>query len=221
MANNPFVPQVASSSGSSGNRWITNPKHMPIFSITASSLYVKTNPSISQVSNAAAFFTAAALEGASSAITVADTYVTLVDATGSGFLFWCVSPTHSADFTPTIRITLDGTVYTIAPTAVFAAQKRLVVGAATPGAPVITTGGTYNEAHILLPNEASDPGYGTRVGGVNSRSTPMALPSELSILTYGFPCVRFETGMKVEMKASLLSATAVDKQCAVTYRLDV
>lgn len=221
MATNPFVPQVASSSGSNGNRWVTSPKQLPIFNITDSSLYVKNSASTSQVSNAAAFYTAAALEGASSAITVADTYVTLVDATGGGFLFWCVAPTHSANFTPTIRITLDGTVYTIAPTAVFAGQKRLVVGAATPGAPVITTAGTYNEAHIILPNEAPDPGYVARVGGVNSRNLPMALPSEMSILTYGFPCVRFETGMKVEMKASLLSATAVDKQCAVTYRLDV
>lgn len=209
-----------------GSRWITNPKHLPIFSITDAGLAVKSAANTVSVSNAAGFYTAMATQGAAASIATANTYVTVVNASGGGgFLFHCVSPTHSAPFTPSIRITLDGTVYTLAPTAAFAAQKRLVIGAGTPWGPTTTIAGTYSEAQVQLPNSYGDTGFQTRVGGINSRVSAagngIGLPEESILMSYGMPFLRFETSLLIEMKCDLLSAVAVDKQCAAAYRLDL
>ncbi len=207
-----------------GNRWITNPKHMPLTRITDSNLYVKDQVNTSKASNNASFYTAMALLGASGAITVADTFVTLLTVSGGGgFLYHVVAPTHSANHTPTIEITVDGgTAYTIAPTAVFAAQSRLVLGATTPGAPVITTTGTYNENQVIQVSGYNDVGYQGRIGGIHTLGTgPAALPSEQMIMSFNMPVLRWEQSILIRVKASLLSATAVDKQCGAQYRLDV
>ena len=209
-----------------GSRWITNPKHLPIFSITDAGLAVKSAANTVSVANSAGFHTAMASQGASASISVANTYVTLVNASGGGgFLFHCVSPTHSASATPTIRITVDGTVYTFAPSAAFAAQKRLVIGAGTPWGPTTTIAGTYSEAQVQLPNSYGDTGFQTRVGGVNSRVSAagngIGLPEESILMSFNMPLLRFESSLLIEMKCDLLSGVAVDKQCSVAYRLDM
>lgn len=207
-----------------GNRWITNPKHLPITRATDSLLYVKDGVGTSKASNNAAFYTAMALLGASGAITVADTFITLLNASGGGgFLYHVVAPTHSAAFTPTIEITVDGgTVYTIAPTSTFAAQSRLVLGATTPGAPVITTVGTYNENQIIQASSYNDIGFQGRIGGIHTLATGVvALPPEQVMMSFGMPMLRWEQSILIRVKASLLSAVAADKQCGAHYRLDL
>ena len=208
-----------------GSRWITNPKHLPIFSITDAGLAVKSAANTVSVSNAAGFHTAMALQGASTSITVADTYVTVANQSGGGFLFHCVSPTHSGAFTPTIRLTLDGVAYTFAPSATFAAQKRLVIGAGTPWGPTTTIAGTYSEAQVQLPNSYGDTGFQARVGGVNSRVSAagngIGLPEESILMSFNMPFLRFESSCLIEMKCSLLSAVAVDKQCSAAFRMDL
>lgn len=225
MANNPFVPQTGTSTSSGGGRWITNPKQLPITNATDTAIIAKTAAGTSSSSGVAGFYTALALQGASSAITVADTYVTVASLTGSGFMFNCISPTHSGSFTPTIRITVDGVVYTIAPTATFAAQKRLVIGPVTPGQPTTGNAGTYSQSEVILVSSYMDAGFQARTGGIDSRPTIQAgmgitIPDELYIMSYNMSALRFETSLLIEMKASLLSAVAVDKQCAATYRMD-
>ncbi len=211
-------PQVATAA----SRWITNPKHMPIIRVTDSNLSVKDQVNTSKASNNAGFYTAMALLGSSGAITVADTFVTLLSASGGGgFLYHVVAPTHSANHTPTIEITVDGVVYTIAPTAVFAAQSRLVLGATTPGAPVITTLGTYNETQVIQVSGYNDVGFQGRIGGIHTLATgPVTLPSEQMVMSYNMPILRWEQSILIRVKASLLSGVAVDKQCGAHYRLD-
>ena len=223
MANNPFVPQTATSTSSTGGRWVTNPKQLPITRVTDSNLYVKDQVNTSKASNNAAFYTAMALLGSSGAITVADTFVTLLSVSGGGgFLYHVVAPTHSANHTPTIEITADDVLYTIAPTAVFAAQSRLVLGATTPGAPIITTAGTYNENQVIQVSGYNDVGFQGRIGGVHTLATgPAALPSEQMMMSFDMPFLRWERSITVRVKASLLSAVAVDKQCGAHYRLDL
>jgi len=204
------------------SRWVTNPKHLPIARVTDTNLSVKSTLAIAASSNNAAFYTAMALQGAAGAITVADTFINLVNVTGGGgFLFHVVAPTHSANFTPTIEITVDGgTPYTIAPTAVFAAQSRLVLGAGTAGV-VTSNAGTYNEAQIVQVSGYNDIGFQARIGGINNRATAnFTLPDEQMMLSYSMPCLRFESSLLVRVKASLLSAVADDKRCAAAYRLD-
>lgn len=200
---------------SSGGRFVTNPKHLPI--AAPSGVYVKTASGTLSDNTLAAFFTALATLGAQSAITVADTYVTVANLKGSGFMFNAIAPMHSAAYVPTIRITVDGVPYTIAPTGNLNTGLRLVVGSLTAGTPIITAASGDNQ----LANGYNDSGFsGGRTSGVLTPASA-GIPSEAQILALGLAALRFETSLLVEMKCNLLSATAVHKQCAVTYRMDL
>ncbi len=169
-------------------------------------------------SSLAGFFTALALRGAQTSIAVADTYVTVANISGSGFLANCVSPTHTATHTPTIRITVDGTAYTIAPSAVQPLSSRMVLGPTSSGASV-------GAIEALSLNGGSDNGFlNAAVGGLNqivTGNTAISLMTPEGLLSYGYQLLRFESSLLVEIKCSLLSANAVDKQCGATYILDL
>ena len=212
--------------GSGGSRWVTNPKLLPILSVYSSALKLKTGTITSTDSTVAGFYTALAYEGAASAITVADTYVTVCDLTGGGFMFNAVGPSHTAAFRPTIRITVDGTVYTITPSADQALSRRLVLGPLIHSISTATPSAATIVSDTSLPNSGWDSGFfAAKVGGVrqygDSASAFVSIPTESALMTFNMPVLRFESSLKVEMKASLLSGTATDKQCGVTYRLDL
>ena len=205
-----------------GSRWITNPKHLNCISNAKANISLKAASTTIHASSAAAFFTSAAVRGAQASITVADTYVTVANLTGSGFAFNFISPTHDGTFTPTIRITVDGTVYTIAPSAVAAAGNRLVIGPTTSGFISVSTAAAAIASDISGVNSAQDHGFtGSMVGGVQTVSGTVGIPSPEFALSLGMQALRFESSLLVEMKASGLSASSIDKQCAVTYRLDL
>lgn len=211
------------SSYAGGNRWITNPKQLPIHVVTSANTNIKTaTTSIANAGNAN-FFNGLANRGAQASISVADTYVTVASLTGSGFLFNCISPTHSAVSTPTIRITVDGTVYTIAPSSTIAAGYRVLVGPLVPVLPSIAAAGTAAVAGDGMgPSAQSDGGfYIGSTGGIPLITGSVSLISPEQILSMNWASLRFESSLLVEMKCSLLSGTAVDKSCAVTYRLDL
>ena len=204
-----------------GSRWISNPKHLNCIANPKSSIYAKGAATSQNASSTSAFFTSLALRGAQASVTVADTYVTVANLTGSGFAFDFVSPTHDGTFTPTIRITVDGTVYTLAPSAVFAAGNRMIVGPVTSGAISTSTAATIG-SDLSGVNSASDNGFtGSMVGGVQTIMGIVGIPTPEFALSLGMQALRFESSLLVEMKASGLSASAIDKQCAVTYRLDL
>lgn len=73
---------------------------------------------------------------------------------------------------------------------------------------------TYGHMAMVMVEEA---------WGVVQASTNgvLGVPSPDAALSYGFPVLRFESSLKVEVKCSGLSGTAADKQCGVTYRLDL
>lgn len=206
------------------SRWITNPKHLVNVSVQNDKLGLKNTLTTQQLSDAASFFTTIATRGASASITVADTYVTLCDLTGAGFMVNAISPTHTASFTPTIRITVDGIAYTIAPSAAQTAYYRFVLGTLTNYLSIVSVSTAAVAGDIISPNSAQDSGFaGSRTGGVVQASTNgvLGVPSPDAALSYGFPVLRFESSLKVEVKCSDLSGTAADKQCGVTYRLDL
>ena len=208
-----------------GNRWITNPKHLSAMSLPQANLLLKTGQTAVAASNIAGFFTALALRGATASISVADTYVTVANLSGSGFLFSAVSPTHTASFTPTIRITVDGTQYVIAPSANQAAGYRLTLGSLSQIPSIALTSTAAVAGDISLPNSAADVGFtNALVGGVaapTAGTLSVALPTPEAALSYGLPALRFESSLLIEMKASLLSGTANDKSCGAVYRLDL
>ena len=205
-----------------GGKFITNPKHLSAISIAKALIVVKTTTSSTANTSAAGAFTALALRGAQVSVATADTYVTVTSQTGPGFLFNLISPTHdSATFTATFRITVDGTVYTLAYTTQ-TIGNRVVLGPITQGTPATSPAGAVG-TDVISPNSAADAGFQTAsVGGVTTQvSTGIGIPTPEMILSNNWQALRFETSLLVEMKTSVLSATAVDKQCAATFRMDV
>ena len=200
-----------------GSRWITNPKHLNRASVLNTKATLKSSNSALVNSSTAGFFTALALRGAQTSIATANTYVTVASITGSGFLVNCISPTHTAAFTPTIRITVDGTVYTLAPSAAQPIAHRLVLG------PILSVASTTVESITL--NGASDNGFWlAAVGGLNqitAGQVETSIPTPEAALSNGLPVLRFESSLLIEMKCDLLSGTAVDKQCGASYILDL
>ena len=207
-----------------GSRWITNPKHMPIAAFASTDLNLKTAIALVVSSNTAGFYTNLAFRGATSSITGAATLVTVANVTsGSGFLCNVVSPTHTASFTPTFVITIDGVAYTIAPSATIASGKRLVLGPVSYGIPTTTALASATLVdHLHDGNCAADAGFSAALtGGVAMADGTCGLLTPEAIINFGLPTLRFEQSLKVEMMASLLSVNAVDKQCGATYRLDL
>lgn len=211
--------------GAGGGRWITNPKHLPLHVMQSATILVKTGTSGTAAANNSAIYTSLANRGAQASISVADTYVTIANLSGAGFLFNVISPTHSASFAPTIRITVDGTVYTFAPSSSISSGYRLLLGPLIPMQPATAAGNTASTVgDIPLPLSGNDPGFASgygSVGGVPNIGGNSGLLTPEQILSMGWSCLRFEQSLLVEAKCSLLSGTAVDKSCAATYRLDL
>jgi hypothetical protein len=205
------------------SRWITNPKQLPVAIVNEANLSLKTSATVTNnftAVNSATSFTAMALRGAQTSVAVADTYVTLANLTGSGFLFNVICATNTgAGYTPTIRITVDGTIYTISSSSTVNATFRLVLGALISAAPSVSAIGAVG-TDIISPNAGPDNGFsGANVGGLYNPATASIMTPEM-ILAYGLPCLRFETSLIVEMKASLLASSANDRIGGVSYRLD-
>lgn len=208
-----------------GTRFITNPKHLPMHVVIGSGTFIKTGATTSAAATSANLYTGLANRGAQASISVAGTYVTIADLSGAGFLFNVISPTHSASSTPTIRVTVDGTVYTFAPSSNVNAGYRFLLGPVALGIPSVTASTTATTAgDIVVPSGPPDIGFSTgSVGGIPSitgAGGAIILTPE-QILSMGWACLRFEQSLLVEAKCSLLSGTAVDKSCAATYRLDL
>jgi hypothetical protein len=209
-----------------GGRFITNPKHMPLLSVIQTALNAKTSPTAQSIASVAGFWTAIARDGATAAITVADTYVTVCSLSGAGFLFNVISPTHTAGFIPTFRITVDGTQYVIAPSANQTLAWRMVLGAVTMGTSTTGIATASVAGDIIVPNGAFDVAFANaKIGGVRQYGASavdfLGIPSETAIMSNQLAMLRFESSLVVEVKASLLSGTANDKNCGATYKLDV
>lgn len=209
-----------------GSRFITNPKHMPLVSVIQTALNIKTTSTAQLTASVVGFWTAIARDGATAAITVADTYVDVCRLTGSGFLFNAVSPTHTAGYIPSMRITVDGVQYVIAPSANQTLAWRMVLGPVTIGTSVAGIATASVAGDVLVPNGAFDSGFANaKIGGVRQHGASAAdflgIPSETAILSLGLAALRFESSLIVEMKCNLLSGTANDRSCGVSYKLDV
>lgn len=205
------------------NRWITNPKHLPVSTVNQANLSLKTSATVANnftAVNSAASFTAMALRGAQTSVAVADTYVTLANLTGAGFLFNVICATNTgAVYTPTIRITVDGVVYTISPSSTVNATFRMVLGVLIAAAPSVSAIAAVG-SDIISPNAGPDNGFSNaNVGGLYNPAVAAITTPEM-ILAYGLPCLRFESSLLVEMKTSLLASSANDRLGGVSYRLD-
>jgi hypothetical protein len=152
-----------------------------------------------------------------------DTYNTIVDVTGSGYLYWCISSTQqlSSNDIVTIKITVDGVATEISGTINSRASNsgdRLFIGAYSQRAQGTSTTG-YNGY-----NGSSDGGYRSDnrtsfpTNGID-RKYDASIISTDAFQFPGMPKLRFETSLKVEAKIGNYEATFI-RFAAAAYKLD-
>lgn len=146
-----------------------------------------------------------------------NTYGTICDLTGRGYLFHVIPPLHAAATdTISFRITVDGTEYLIEKTGQLYSTSqagRLVLGCASP------LGG--GESSFFTGQNIAGFGQdnGSTIGSFRFSGNAM-LFQPWRILMEGRPCVYFEESLKVETKVSALGASGTYCQySAATYKL--
>lgn len=206
------------------SRWITDPRELPIIALPEAQLYIKTNinsQSTCSDANAASFFAAFEKKGVKMSVAVADTYVTPVDVTGRGRLYHIVAPTNTGvAYTPTVEITVDGVVYTIAPTSTIGASQRMVIGASHPGAANTAAVTTYTTSDFFTVGSYLDMGFdAANVSGIPTSASNINIIAPQIIENMNLPFLQFEKSLKVRYKTSLLASGTGDKIGGVSYRM--
>lgn len=203
------------------SRYITDPRQLPVFQLPETDLYLKQSLSTSKNCtdvNATSFFNSIALSGAQASVATADTYVTLATLSGRGRLYNVIPPTNTgAVYTPTVRLTIDGTVYTIAPSTTLAATNRMVLGALT-GLPSLNAAATIG-TDIFGPNAYTDQGFASADVGGFFTPGPAGVVTPRMLESYGMPFLQFESSCVIEFKTSLLASGTGDKKGGATYRM--
>lgn len=204
-----------------GSRWISDPRQLPVYQLAETNLYTKTGLATStncSAANASTFFGSVALRGAQASVAVADTFVTLATLSGRGRLYNVIPPTNTgAVYTPTLELTIDGTVYTIAPSTTLAATNRMVLGACT-ALPATNVGATVG-TDIMGPNAYTDPGYQSAAVGGFFTLSPLGIIVPEMMETYNMPYLQFESSCVIKFKTSLLASAAGDRIGGASYRM--
>ena len=152
-----------------------------------------------------------------------DTYNTIANITGSGYLLWCLSSTNATaeNTVVTIKITVDGNVSEISGIINQRAagdRDRLLIGAYTAGVGDSTSGSSSSY------NSGGDFGASStysRFPSSGIQTQPKCGIIRPDAFNFpGMPKLRFETDLKVEMKISTYEANGTSRTAAVSYRLD-
>lgn len=204
-------------------QYTKNPKHLPMCSASYASVGLKTGLTTAVALNASGVSATLATKGARAAQTVADTYVTVANLSAAGFLTNVVSPVYSgAGHTASIRLTVDGSAPVVISGAI-GDSCALILGALQPGWPMTAT--TF-DGHGGFPGGYYDGGFGdVPFGNIHqeaSGSNYKIILTPHEVLSLGYPALRFEKALLVEVKSSLLSATIDPNRYGIAlYRLDV
>lgn len=214
----------SASAASQGGTFSKNPAHLPlVLTVSANNVKLKyaqsgwylddTNGGV-----AGGAGTSIARSGAVVEIAAADTWTTVCDVTGSGFLTAAIAPTYniSAVFAPSLRITVDGVEHVFTAASAPAAYSRLVLGGMPNIDPVVGT--TTSGPGI---GDYNDLGFG---GAAAHNGIFVAdyvlIPSPQAFISLGGRSCRFDQSLKVEAKCSQLGSTAANKAAYAVYQLD-
>lgn len=187
---------------------------------------MKSNINVALSPNDAGFYTVIDKVGASANIIADDTYVTVMDVTGSGgILTHCIGGCNAASTAgvqSTFKITVDGVEYVIVgnTSGVDYDDLRMFLGAMYQG-PKISTVADSNSPYL---GGYNDYGLGIDVAASNFQAPSIyrgILLSPLNVLLRGFAHVRFINSCKVEIKINDYSTTDLDERVAVAYLLGV
>lgn len=151
------------------------------------------------------FWARVAEYGAHAPIVAADTWVTVCDVTGSGYLYNAISPAFpdtTANQTLDLELTVDGDITTFSVTVTSAPNPvsgdRLALGLFGHGLDISAS----ISAVSLMPNTVNDPGFSSPIGGLYKLTNSPSLihPRWYGIL--GLPRLPFSTDLKIRARAS-------------------
>ena len=195
-----------------GDKYNRDPRVLPLSHSQYGAGQSYRTSSLSLAGTSAFWFTLTE-SGARTTVDAADTFYTICDITGRGFLLNLVSTAWYNTETVTFRITVDGVVYTIAKTCTESASDgyRLIMGGfvVTPWNTTVVNGnlGTSNQGAMT-----------PAVTGVLKIKEYTIIHPALAFQE-GFPSVRFDYGLKVESKSSVLQATSWPRNTGALYIL--
>lgn len=171
---------------------------------------VKQTSSSVLISNGLSFWTdRMAHFGAVGFITAADTWVTICDVTGGGFLLNAIAPRPaSGSAIETIEITVDDVVTTFSFNTTGA--YRLCVGSFSD---YITTSSSSSSDYSRYPSSTGDVDGLRYLNNVYVKD-PHYLAME------GVPMIRFDQSMSIRMKCSVYQTTNYSHYCGASYFLD-
>ncbi|WP_312222562.1 hypothetical protein [Rhizobium rhizoryzae] len=215
-----FVPQASSGGGMSLPGGMTkDPRLLPVYDATGGvNVYVGTTSTSMNTVNLD-FWNQVALIGAVSSTATSNVYTTLCNITGAGILFHVISPAI-ANVTDDVffKITVDGTVYEIIKTNTWgianATTSRVVFGSASSGS---VASSLWATAAAMVTDYA---GSAQSVQAFRKATSSVFLNPPSHIMTFGWPCLRFEQSLKVEVKVSNIASAGNSAYCAATYILD-
>lgn len=199
---------------SGGGQFITDPRRLPRIINSYSYIYIKQALAVSYNTNTSTFWTYLDYCGAVADFMTTNTYVTVLDVTGAGYIGNMLPPLGTGTTTCVVKITIDGNEYIISNTSTSA--MRHVIGATLSGSPDLT--GSYN---LRGPGAYHDMGFNNaspdEVSNPNNHVT-IIRPDQL--LAYGFPVLLFNEGIKIEMKViENRNTVGYLYKCGVTYKL--
>ena len=206
------------SGGSSGIALFKDPMEMPAFAITlAPGIY---DQSSRRTQSNSLFWDCLNGDGAYiSGSTSADTYVTVIDVSGKGYLGNVIlyqTQTNANDATYTVKFTVDGTEYIRQIMYDAPANNYLFLGADHHMG--LSTDTTYIDDHYSM-SRLSTASYDQSTDGsvCKINNNLFTFHSPFKYIAMGIPVLAFETDLKVEVKSSIgRVTTGYDQYVGVT-----
>lgn len=191
------------------------PAQLPVCLVVQANIYAKYGlASISNLSVEACFSSYLANRGAVAQVTSADTWTTVCNISGGGYLGWVVAPHTTSD--TMLRITSDGIARTITSTSNVSGY-RLFAGSFWGGYQATAVGGT-------IPGSVAnyyDRGYTAPTGSELFRKIQQgSVYPTANMLVCGLPVLRFETSLLVEAKTAANGLSGANAYAGAAYCLD-
>jgi len=212
------------SGGGGGEIYITNPFHLPRTLVAGGRLYYKKSiTTLNSIQDNNGYGTI--MDGPGNMATVEavtdDTYVTLLDITGSGFMNTLVGLGANTGTTSTIKITVDGTVYNMIHDYAGVAGSKLLIGSY-----LNTIGNTSQTTNYDPLNSSVSYGFydGFTLSDTTNNNYGMNVENKLLIPSYvseaiGLPRLRFNESIKIEVKQNTIYSSGISSKAFVQYTL--
>lgn len=212
------ITEIPSKAATAYGNIVSDPKLMPKAAALSSDINIHYGTTAAGP-GAATFWTGVGNFGAFVTGCSSDTWKTVCDLTGAGDLFSVGGPAGSSAMTQfDIRVTVDYTVTTVT-LSYGTSGRRMVLGALFNGYVQTDTAGTTATSSVNVPilGGFTADCYNTTYFEMGQHTY---LPTPFEVMSFGFPRLRFEKNLKVEVRADIVGTGTYEDRAWATYYLD-